>query len=243
MRRCTTRDAGSLVQLLVLLDSNGIVIASALVVVTSLSLSFVIRVVACERVHRVAQSGQTRSSGIPVLTTRQSALGPVCCSLFPPPTIATYPLYVQTPRSRPMSRTHPTAGSSSSSSSSNFQRIINNALDTYKKRTGNDLCAHPLAAQLQACDSPTAILSLLRQQVQGLDQSRSTDERWTKWLDPTVNVLSAFSDIIGAGVSLVCFGTSESTSLRLALLYMSQVFSPASIIFAGVGLFLSVCTL
>ena len=114
-----------------------------------------------------------------------------------------------------MSHTNPTAASSSSSSSFNFQLIINNALDTYKSRTRNDLRAHPLAAQLQACDSPTAILALLQQQVQGLDQSRSTDERWTKWLDPTVNVLSAFSDILGAGVSLVCFraSTSEINSL------------------------------
>jgi hypothetical protein len=116
-----------------------------------------------------------------------------------------------------MSHTHPTVPSSSSSSS-NFQLIVNNALDSYKTRTRNDLRAHPLAAQLQACDSPTAILALLQQQVQGLDQSRSTDERWTKWLDPTVNVLSAFSDILGAGVSLVRFRTS--TSLRLALLYL-----------------------
>ena len=168
------------------------------------------------------------------------ALGPVCCSPLPS-NYRHLPLYERTPYSRPMSHTHPTAGSSSSSSLSNFQRIINNALDTYKKRTRNDLCAHPLAAQLQACDSPTAILALLRQQVQGLDQSRSTDERWTKWLDPTVNVLSAFSDILGSGVSLVCF--RSFTSLRLALLYMSQVFSPASVIFAGVGQLLSVCIL
>ena len=117
-----------------------------------------------------------------------------------------------------MSHTHPTAASSSSSSSSNFQLIINNALDTYKSRTRNDLRDHPLATQLQACDSPTAILALLQQQVQGQDQSRSTDERRTKWLDPTVNVLSAFSDILEAGVSLVCFGTF--TSLRSALLFL-----------------------
>ena len=124
-----------------------------------------------------------------------------------------------------MSHTHPTAASSSSSSSSssNFQLIINNALDTYKSRTRNDLRDHPLATQLQACDSPTAILALLQQQVQGLDRSRSTDERWTKWLDPTVNVLSAFSDILGAGVSLVCFRTS--TTLRSALLYLFPRYS------------------
>jgi hypothetical protein len=95
----------------------------------------------------------------------------------------------------------------SGSSSSNFQLIINNALDKYKKRTKNDLLVHPLAAQLQSCDSPSAILVVLQQQVQGLDQSRNSDERWSRWLDPTVNVLYALSATIGAGVSLVCLRT------------------------------------
>jgi hypothetical protein len=102
-----------------------------------------------------------------------------------------------------MSQAHPTA---TSPSSSNFQLIINDALDRYKNCTKNDLRAHPLAAQLQSCDSPSAILVVLQEQVQGLDSSRSADERWTKWLDPTVNVLYAFSGMLGSGVSLVCFG-------------------------------------
>ena len=88
-------------------------------------------------------------------------------------------------------------------SSSNFQLIINNALEAYKKRTKDDLLAHPLAPQLQACDSPGAILAILQQQAQDIDQSR-TDDRWTKWLDPTINVLFAFSATLGAGVGLVC---------------------------------------
>ena len=97
--------------------------------------------------------------------------------------------------------------SSSSSSSSNFQLLINNALDTYRKRTKNDLLVHPLAARLQTCNTPGAIIAILQEQVQRLDQSRSSDERWTKWLDPTVNVLQAFSSILEAGASLVCFRT------------------------------------
>ena len=57
--------------------------------------------------------------------------------------------------------------SSSSSSSSSFQLIINNAfLDAYKKRTKNDLLAHPLAANLQSCDTPSATLAVLQQQIQ-----------------------------------------------------------------------------
>ncbi|KAH9993975.1 hypothetical protein BJV77DRAFT_328883 [Russula vinacea] len=117
-----------------------------------------------------------------------------------------------------MSHTHPAA----SSSSSNFQLIINNALNKYKKRTKNDLLSHPLAVQLQNCDSPSAIFAILQEQLQGPDESRSTDERWIKWLDPTVNVLYAFSSILGAGVGLL--------------------FSPGSVIFAGVGVLLSVCS-
>jgi hypothetical protein len=89
----------------------------------------------------------------------------------------------------------------------NFQLIINDALDTYKKRTKKDLRAHPLAVQLQTCGTPSAIIAVLQEQIRGLDQSRSTDERWTKWLDPTINVLYAFSGTVGAGVSLVCFRT------------------------------------
>ena len=83
----------------------------------------------------------------------------------------------------------------SSSSSSNFQVVINNALKDYEKRTKKNLLTHPLASQLQACDSPGDILAVLRQQI--LNQSRSTDERWTKWLDPTINVLLTFSQTVG----------------------------------------------
>ena len=100
-----------------------------------------------------------------------------------------------------MSHSYPTGPSSP-----NFQLILNNALKTYEKQTKHDLLAHPLAAQLQACKSPSSILDVLQQQVQHLHQSRSSDDRLTKWLDPTVNVLYAFSETLGEGVSLVCFG-------------------------------------
>ena len=104
-----------------------------------------------------------------------------------------------------MSHTHPTV-SSSSNQVSNFQLIINNALDEYKKRTKKDLLAHPLVTELQSCNTPSAILSVLQQQVQ-LDESRRSDDRWTRWLDPTVNVLFTLSATLGEGVGLVCVRT------------------------------------
>ena len=100
-----------------------------------------------------------------------------------------------------MSQVHPIA--SSSSSCSNFQSVFNAALEAYEKKTKCKLISHPLAAQLQSCDSPTAILSVLQGVVQQFDHRRSSDQRLTNWLNPTVNVLYAFSNFIGQGVGLV----------------------------------------
>ena len=138
-----------------------------------------------------------------------------------------------------MSHTHPTAASSANTS--NFQIIFNNALKAYQTCTKNDLLLHPLAAQLQICDSPSSILALLQEQVQGLDRSQSGDERWTKWLDPTVNVLLAFSATLGAGVGMVCSRTS--VFLRSQFSFIWQVFSPTNVIFTGIGVLLSVSIL
>ena len=103
-------------------------------------------------------------------------------------------------------------------SSSNFQLIMNNALDAYQRRTKKDLLVHPLASQLGACDSPATILAVLEQQVQGLDRSQNSDDRWSKWLGPTVNILCTLSDTLGEGVGLVSFRTQacpRSTLLHI----------------------------
>ena len=92
---------------------------------------------------------------------------------------------------------------SSSTSSSRFQSIFNAALKAYKKKTKNDLLKYPLAARLQACKSPGDILAVLQDKVDEFDESRSADERLSRWLNPTINVLYAFSSTIGQGVGLL----------------------------------------
>ena len=104
------------------------------------------------------------------------------------------------------------APSSSTTSSPNFQPIFNAALKAYKKKTKKDLLVHPLAAQLQACNSPNDILVVLQDKVKEFDESRSADERLSRWLSPTINVLYAFSATLGQGVGLV--GPIQSTFLH-----------------------------
>ena len=125
------------------------------------------------------------------------------------------------------------------SSSSNFQLIFCSALKAYEKQTKKDLLAHPLASQLQKCDSPASILTIIQSQVNEHDQARNSDERLTRWLGPTINVLLAFSGTIGEGVSLVCL--EVISFLDYGLTTMTQVFSPAKVIFAGAGVLLQVC--
>ena len=87
--------------------------------------------------------------------------------------------------------------------SPNFETIIAAALEEYKRKTKKDIASHPLAAEFKSCKSTDAILAILRAQVQTFDKSQCADEKLTKWLDPTVNVLYAFSAIIGDAVGLV----------------------------------------
>ena len=95
----------------------------------------------------------------------------------------------------------------SSSSTSNFQTIFQAALKSYQKRTKKDLLTDPLASQVQSCKSTAAIVTILQGQIREFEKNREGDERLTKWLAPTVNVLAAFSATISGGVSLVSLGS------------------------------------
>src|ERR1700744_2851425 len=97
----------------------------------------------------------------------------------------------------------------SASSESPFQIIFQAELKSYQKQTKKDLLTHPLASQLQSCDSTAAILAILRDQVREFEKNSAGDERLTKWLGPTVNVLNAFSATVSGGVSLVSFYLSQ----------------------------------
>jgi hypothetical protein len=97
--------------------------------------------------------------------------------------------------------------SSSDAPTPNFQPIFEKALKEYKKRTGKDLTTHPLAAEINRCNSPDAILTVLQGKANELGQR--SDERLTKWLTPTVNVLNALSATLGQGVGSVSSSKSH----------------------------------
>ena len=103
-----------------------------------------------------------------------------------------------------------------STSTSSFQPILDKALKEYKRKTGEELVTHPLAVEIKGCKSPEAILAVLEGKANDLNQSRSSDERLTKWLTPTVNVLNALATTLGQGVGTVSLSPSTSPYHRLS---------------------------
>ncbi len=89
-------------------------------------------------------------------------------------------------------------------SRANYQAIFDSALEAYKRKTGEDLTSDPLLRSIENCNSPDAVLAILRAQiVLEPGQPQGSRNRLIAWLDPTVRVLNAFSATIGGLVGLV----------------------------------------
>ena len=88
-------------------------------------------------------------------------------------------------------------------SSSQFNQILEASLAKYQKKTGKNILSHPLAVELQRCTSVDAILAILQVQAEAFEQFRGGDRRLMRGIRISVDVLSALSDTLGEGVSLV----------------------------------------
>ena len=118
----------------------------------------------------------------------------------------------QTPAPVSMPQT-PATTHSESSQASDIESIFDTALKSYKKKTKKDLKNHDIFKRLETCDSPAAILAVFQATEFDLSQTGS-DDRLKKWLVPTINVLCAFSDTLGEGVSLVISDSSVPLSVN-----------------------------
>ena len=100
---------------------------------------------------------------------------------------------------------------SQSSSLSNFQALFNAALQDYKDKTGNTLTDHPIAKQLETCQSVNSIATILHEQARSFREFRGNDGKLMKALNSSVDVLcapsisSALNEAIGLVVRLKAF--------------------------------------
>jgi hypothetical protein len=89
--------------------------------------------------------------------------------------------------------------------SSSFQTLFNSALKNYENQTGTRLIDHPLAKQLEACDSVDSITAILQEQAQIFRKFKGDDGKLMKSLKCSVGVLYmlSVSTVLGEGIGLV----------------------------------------
>ena len=88
------------------------------------------------------------------------------------------------------------------SGSSRLGALFEAALQEYEKQTGTALANHPLAGQLQICDSVESIIAVLREQTQAF-HGRDKILRPLESVVSILHKLSATADL-GRGIGLVC---------------------------------------
>jgi hypothetical protein len=125
---------------------------------------------------------------------------------------------------------------SSTSSTPNIQ-LITDALVSYAKVTGIDLSKNPFAAAIERANSPGAILELLQEREKAFKDYREGNRRLINCLNPAVNIIQAFSGILGEAVCLVSH-TCHSITLITRLCQVP--FPPAKALFVGIDVLLSV---
>jgi hypothetical protein len=92
------------------------------------------------------------------------------------------------------------------SSSFSFQVLFNIALQDYESQTGTRLVDHPLAKELESCNSVDSINAILQEQAQIFREFRGDSGKLMKSLKCSVDILYTLSvsTLLGEGVSLVC---------------------------------------
>ena len=85
---------------------------------------------------------------------------------------------------------------------SSFRDLFNAALQDYQNQTGNSLIDHPLARQLDSCDSADSITAILQERAQIFRDFRGDDGKFMKSLKCSVNILYTLSVATG-GIGLV----------------------------------------
>ncbi len=76
--------------------------------------------------------------------------------------------------------------------SAHFQALFESALQDYVKKTGITLAEHPLAVQLQSCNSVESIDNLVQGQAQAFSNFQESD-RITKSIKMAVSKLTTYS--------------------------------------------------
>ena len=86
-----------------------------------------------------------------------------------------------------------------------FRILFDAALQDYKDKTRDTLTDHPIAKQLEACESVNSIAAILQEQAQSFREFRENDGKLMKALNSSIDVLCApsISSALDEAIGLV----------------------------------------
>lgn len=124
-----------------------------------------------------------------------------------------------------------------------FRDRFEAALQTYQQTTGIALAEHPLAVELQSCNSVDSITAILKREVHVSNELLESD-RVTKSIEGIISMLSTFS-----ATAAESFGDAIGPVRNDALMSLSfyifdrflQPYPPAKAILAGFAILFAVC--
>jgi len=95
--------------------------------------------------------------------------------------------------------------SSLPSTSSTFRILFDSALQDYKDKTGSTIADHPIAKQLETCESVNSITDILQEQARSFHEFTENDGKLMKALNSSVDVLCApsISSALNEAIGLV----------------------------------------
>ena len=99
---------------------------------------------------------------------------------------------------------------------SNLQSILD-AADKYAEQTGINLKDNPFADKVKGCDSPSAVLLLLQENLKAFKDYRDKNRKFIECVSPVVQFVHAFSGILGEAAGLV----SRNHSFRYSIAFDS----------------------
>jgi len=121
------------------------------------------------------------------------------------------------------------------SESAGFQARFDPALQAYEKKTGVSLAQHPLAIELQSCDTVEAITALFQDQAQAFSDFQGSD-KIMKSIKMTVSILSKIASVNAFGL----VRQKGLTACLACLTFYLQTTPPAKAIQACLAILLDV---
>ncbi|KAH9972511.1 hypothetical protein BJV74DRAFT_209112 [Russula compacta] len=118
--------------------------------------------------------------------------------------------------------------SSATNSSTNFQSILDVALESYAEQTGVDLTNHPFAHKLKSCATSEQALKLLQDRETAFKDYRNKNRKLINCLRPVVQVIHAFSGVLGGVAGLVPFQPTQAIFAGVDVLLAAAVGVSAS---------------